>query len=190
MAMRASTAFSIAALVMLAACKQSAGPEAGEAADAPVAEAAESATKASVQLGGGGIVVPAQDGDAQLELPFGSMRTATEASLAAVLGDLTGRGAQEECPVGPVMITEYADMTLTFQQDKFVGWIAEGPYLPTETLGELKALGGMTEVAESTLGTEYVMGAEGGPTITVLFEGEGDDARASQMWAGANCIFR
>ena len=188
--MRASFGISMAAMLVLAACQQAEPARDVEPTPEASADPLEAATKDSVQLGGGGIVVPAQDGDAQLELPFGSMRTATEASLAAVLGDKTGSGSQDECPVGPVMVTDYADMTLTFQQDKFVGWIAEGPYLPTETLGELLALGGMTEVPESTLGTEYVMGAEGGPTITVLFDGEGDDAHATQMWAGSNCIFR
>ena len=188
--MRAFTGFSITALLALAACQQPAQePAAEEPADA-AADPVEGASKASVQLGGGGIVVPAQGGDAQLELPFGSTRAATEASLAAVLGEQTGTGAVEECPAGPATTAEYTDMQLTFQDDKFVGWMAEGIYLPTETLGALKASGGLTAVPESTLGAEYVMGEEGGPIITVLFAGDEDGARAAQMWSGVNCIFR
>ena len=187
--MRASFGISISALLMLAACQQQAAQPVDEPSEAPSDPLAD-ATKASVQLGGGGIVVPAQAGDAQLELPFGSLRNATETSLAAVLGEKTGSSAQDECPVGPVMTTDYDDMTLSFQNDKFAGWMAEGQYLPTETLGEFKAQQGVTAVPDSTLGSEYTMGEEGGPIITVLFDGTGDDAKASKMWAGANCIFR
>ena len=188
--MRAFTGLSISALLVLAACQQPAQEPAAEApADAP-ADPVDGASKASVQLGGGGIVVPAQGGDAQLELPFGSTRAATETSLAAVLGEQTGTGAVEECPAGPSETAEYADMQLTFQDDKFVGWMAEGIYLPTENLGQLKASGGLAAVEGSTLGAEYVMGEEGGPIITVLFTGNEDGAMAERMWAGTNCIFR
>ena len=188
--MRASFGISMAAMLVLAACQQAEPAPDVEPTPEASADPLEAATKDSVQLGGGGIVVPAQNGEEQLEVPFGSMRDAAETTLAAVLGERTGTGAVEECPVGPVMTSDYADMQLTFQDDKFVGWMAEGQYLPTETLGAFKAQSGVSAVEDSTLGAEYTMGADGGPIITVLFDGEGDEATASKMWAGATCIFR
>ena len=188
--MRASFGISMAAMLALAACQQAEPAPDVEPTPEASADPLEAATKDSVQLGGGGIVVPAQNGEEQLEVPFGSMRDAAETTLAAVLGERTGTNTLEECPMGPAMTSDYADMVLTFQDDRFVGWMAEGQYLPTETLGAFKVQDGVTAVEESTLGAEYTMGADGGPIITVLFDGEGDEATASKMWAGANCIFR
>ena len=190
--MRAKLGIAIAAVLALAACEQPVAEAEAEAEPAaPVgADPIDAATKASVQMNGSGIVVPAQNGDEQLEVPFGSMREAAETSLAAVLGEQTGTNTLEECPMGPASTSAYADMILTFQDDRFVGWMAEGQYLPTETLGEFQAQDGVTAVEDSTLGAEYTMGTDDGPIITVLFDGDGDEARADKMWAGSICIFR
>ena len=171
----------------LAACNNEA-----DAPDAPAAEetvAAEPVEEATLDLQADGINIPAQNGFEQLSVPFGSARAATEATLAAVLGEETGRSAQDECPVGPVMTTEYEGLTLTFQNDQFAGYMARAPYVPELTRAEMVADPMVTLVEGSTLGDEFMIGSEDA-VISGLFAGEGDGAAVETLWAGANCIAR
>ena len=48
----------------------------------------------------------------------------------------------------------------------------------------------MTAVEDSSLGAEYVIGNEGGNTLSLLFSDDSESAKPTAMWAGVNCIFR
>ncbi|TIX50289.1 hypothetical protein [Alteraurantiacibacter aquimixticola] len=186
-------------VLLLAACGQSgeggasgAEPD-GEAAvsDAVAADEASLGPKDMIDLQASGITVPAQDGDETLEVPFGSLREATEATLAGVLGDVLSRQEYEECPGGPLAVTEYAGLSLTFNEDdRFVGWFARAPYTPADSRSAMLAADGVMLEEDSTLGEEFTIGDPAGPIISGLFAGEGDDAAVEALWAGTNCIFR
>ncbi len=170
------------------------GDEEGVEQDGTAADLAEDTVEAggkdTLDLLASGLSVPAQDGDQLLEVPFGSVRAATEASLAAVLGEEIERGETAECPPGPMQWTQYEGVTLNFQEDRFVGWFATEPYLPLETRGELIAAGSVTMFEDSTLGEEFTIGNPELRTISGLFADEGDEAQVIGLWAGLNCIFR
>lgn len=181
----------IAALPLLAliAC----APEAGdEAAAEPAAVQAPAPQRPSVNLDASGITVPLQPGSALIEVPFGTARAEVENALASALGSIKDRGANTECPAGPVSTTVYDGIVLNFQGDKFVGWLADGgDYVPAMARKELAASsGGLTAVEGSSLGAEYYLGKEGEPVISFLFDGPGDAARVTRLWAGTNCIYR
>lgn len=161
------------------------GDEAADATDAGI-------TKRVVNLDATGITIPPQDGDAEMVVPFGSVRAATEDTLSAALGSIKDRQANGECPAGPIRSTNYDGITLNFQKDKFVGWFANGgDYLPDATRSELSGDGGaMTAVEDSTLGAEYIIGGEAANSISLLFSDDTEGAKPTAMWAGVNCIFR
>ncbi len=176
-------------LLALLAC----APEAGEqAAEEPAEAAAPEPARPSVNLDADGITVPAQPSSALIEVPFGTARAEVEDALASALGSIKDRGANTECPAGPVSTTSYDGIVLNFQRDRFIGWLADGgDYIPAMTRKELAASsGGLTAVEGSSLGAEYYLGKDGEPVISFLFDGPGEGARVTRLWAGTNCIFR
>ncbi|AKQ41958.1 hypothetical protein CP97_07845 [Aurantiacibacter atlanticus] len=178
-------AFVLLALPLaLAACSQQ--PETD--GDAPEsAETAAARENVTLDLQATGIVVPPQEGIEQLDVPFGSNRSATEATLANVLGAATGGHEGEgDCAL---QTTEYPGLTLIFQEEQFVGYMASAPYVPE--LGRAEMLGdpGVSLVADSTLDGEFAIGT-GETTIAGKFSGEDDTAQVERLWAGENCIFR
>ena len=184
------TAFiaSAAMATMLLACTPPGGREGGNAAD----DAAPAITKRIVNLDANGISIPPQDGDAELVVPFGSLRAATEDTLSAALGSIKDRQANGDCPAGAISSTRYEGIMLNFQKDKFVGWYADGgDYLPTPSRAELTGdRDDVLPVEKSTLGAEYVIGTDAAGTISLLFADGTDSAKPTAMWAGVNCIFR
>lgn len=172
----------------LAAC--GAG-DSGDTPSEPIADSSMAAgAKEEIDLNADGLTVPPQDGDDALEVPFGSMRAATEATLGQVLGEAISRQENDECPAGPMEMTRYQGLTLNFQEGRFVGWIAEDPYLPTESRALMLDAGAITMLPDSSLGDEFVIGNPDGAVISGMFGEGGDDARISHLWAGSNCIFR
>ena len=164
-----------------------------EATGGEVPEATDGGiTKRVVNLDASGITIPPQDGDAEMVVPFGSVRAATEDTLSAALGSIKDRQVNGECPAGPIRSTNYDGITLNFQKDKFVGWFANGgDYLPDASRAELTGdRADMTAVEDSTLGAEYIIGSEGGSTISLLFADKTESAQPTAMWAGVNCLFR
>lgn len=180
-------AIPLAAMLALAACESDTSP-AGEAEVDVAADA--SGDPATIDLQAGGLTLPPQDGEEALEVPFGSMRSATEITLATVLGEVSARESNGECPAGAMEMTRYEGLVLNFQDDKFVGWSATEPYLPTETRAQLLANGGIELVDDSTLGEEFTIGDTAVAAISGMFTGAQDDAQVSSLWAGTNCIFR
>lgn len=170
--------------LLLAACNEEAeAPEAAETAAAP-------APDLMLDLQATGIVVPAQGGAEQLDIPFGSTRAAAEATIASVAGAVESRGANAECGAGPMQMTEYARLTLNFQDDKFVGWFARAPYVPDMPRADMLADPAVALVDGSTLGEEFTIGTAGGPLISGLFADAAETAAVEALWAGTNCLFR
>ncbi len=182
-------------VLALAACSANdgAGEEGagqGDAAQPAVDAPALPGTSATIDLQATGLVIPPQMGTDLLEVPFGSLRAGAETSLAVTLGDVRARTSNDECPAGPLAMTEYEGLTLTFQDDRLVGWSAHDPYLPEATRGDMLAAGEATMFADSSLGEEFTIGQDPGPYISGMFDGGGDDAHVEMLWAGTNCIFR
>jgi len=174
-------------VLLLGACnaqEPAAEPEAPAEADSTLG------AKDEIDLQASGITVPPQDGDAALEVPFGSKRAAAEATLAVVLGSVVERRENDECPAGPMAMTEYRGVTLNFQDDRFVGWFATDPYVPDQTREEMLATEGVVLIGDSTLGPEFVIGDVDGMSIGGLFDGALDDSAVFSLWAGVNCFFR
>ena len=182
--MRFIAAFA-APLLVLAACAPEAGDAEAPAEDAAAAEPAEDAT---LDLQATGIVVPAQNGFEQLEVPFGSMRAATEATLGNLLGEPVQVVTQnpDDCQLSSV---QYEGLIVNYADDQFVGYVASAPYVPDIDRASMLADPGVEVVEGSTLGEEFAIGS-GNATISGLFAGEGDDAAVEALWAGENCIFR
>lgn len=178
--------FPLAALSLaLAACSSETPVEEG---DAPAAEAGDpvpegAMPEATLDLQASGLIVPPQGGFEQLDVPFGSMRAATEATLANVLGEAKARGKTEECGYET---TSYEGITLHFRDDKFVGYYANAPYVPELTRVQMLEDPAVKLVEDSTIDGEFTIGDPAGEVIGGVFVGE--ETRA--LWAGENCIAR
>lgn len=192
-------------ILTLAACGGPSG-EAEQAAEPPPAEVGD-ATPADtidapqaevvISLDGEGLrFVIAELGRAR-PLSFGADREAVERAVGNVTDTDPSRDSNVECPAGAVEFSHYGDLTLNFQDDKFVGWsIDEASDLTTmngiglgSTRAELDVSGTTIEQADSSLGTEIMIGGpENG--VSALMAGSGRNARVVNMWAGVNCIFR
>ena len=172
-------------LFALAACSQ----EPAEEAETPETAVTGPMENATLDLQATGIIVPPQNGFEQLDVPFGSMRAPTEVTLGNVLGEPTdGHDGSGDCALQSAI---YPGITVNFRDDEFVGYYAETPFV--DALGnrtEMLSDPGVALVDDSTLGEEFAIGAEGGPTISGIFTGAGDDAAVEALWAGENCIAR
>lgn len=177
----------LATPVLLSACTGEA--TSGEDEAAPAAEETSYGPLDTIDLAATGLSVPAQGEHEGLDVPFGSIRASTEASLGVVLGDAREQGENAECPAGPLQFTTYDGMTLYFQDGNFAGWSATAPYVTTATRAELIAEGASL-VEDSTLGEEFYLGTPPGPVIAGIFSGEDDAATVETMWAGVSCNFR
>ena len=179
-------AVSAAALSLaLAACGDSA--PADEVAPTPEASATEVEATAppvagdTLDLNAQGINVPAADGSEALSVPFGSLRSAAEASLGTVLGKVLNRDTSGECGYE---VTSYEGMGLHFRDGKFVGYYANTPYVPTLSQEEMIA-DPQVELVESTIDGEFTIGS-GAQMISGVFVN--NEVRA--LWAGEQCIAR
>ncbi|WP_340587967.1 hypothetical protein [Erythrobacter alti] len=172
-------------LIALAACSQ----EPAEDIETVETEAAEPMEDATLDLQAGGIIVPPQNGFEQYDVPFGSMRAATEVTLSNVLGEVIEQSEQaNDCGLH---FTRYQGLTLNFRQDEFVGYWAEAPYVPELSRAEMLADTGVALAdGEGVLDDEFVIGDPQGEGIGGVFTGSGDDAAVRALWAGENCIAR
>ena len=177
---------SLAALSLgLAACSQQAdeAPAAeatGEAGTDPVPEGA--LPEAILDLQATGLIVPAQAGLEQLDVPFGSLRAATEATLANVLGKAKVSNSPNDCGL---TTTAYDGIAINFRDDKFVGYTANAPYVPDLTRTEMLKDPQVKLLEDSTIDGEFTIGS-GEQIISGVFVG--DAVRA--LYAGENCIAR
>lgn len=167
----------------LVACGEA--PDESEAA--LVEEPAELVQPATLDLQAGGIVIPPQNGFEQLDVPFGSMRLATETTFTNTLGDPVEQGGPNDCGL---TFTSYEGVTLNFRDDAFVGYWAEEPFVPDMTRGAMVADEMVQVLEDSTIDNEFVIGDPEGPAIAGVFDGSEDDAAVRALWAGENCIAR
>jgi len=165
------------------------GVAAGDAGDTGGTQTTDApGQEAALDLQATGIIVPAQGGQEQLEVPFGSNRAAAEATLASVLGAEKGRyDGSGDCWLES---TQYEGMALQFQDDKLVGYSAWEPYLPQLLRSEMLEDPAVSLIEDSTLGEEFIIGPSEGPVISGVFEHAGSDAQIDSLWAGENCVFR
>mgnify|MGYP003627008632 CR=1 FL=1 len=163
------------------------------ASDEPVAA---TEAKVVIALDGEGLrLVNSETGRVRL-LAFGSDRAVTEAALAVPLGQPGERSSNEECGTGPMDFSDFGDFTANFQDGAFVGWFLrdgdKNSVLSTmsgvgigTTKGEMAQSLTVEMDEESTIGTEFHAAGLSG-----LLESEAADAKVTDLWAGANCIFR
>lgn len=171
--------------LMLAACN---GDAPGGDGEALAPEEPQPLAEATLDLQATGIIVPPQSGFEQLDVPFGSNRAATEATLVNVLGAPTAtNGDSGDCWLSTIT---FDGITLSFNaEEQFVGYYATDPYVPALTRAEMLEDPMVSLYEESTLGEEFQIGSEEA-MISGMFTGEGDDAVVESLWAGENCIYR
>lgn len=181
--MRFHTSLAFACALALAGC--------GVDPDAvpPGEEPAAGPEPAALDLEAAGIIIPPQNGYEQLDVPFGSSRIGTEATLQNVLGDpVATYDADGDCGLARV---EFEGLTIHFDKaNEFVGYYATAPFVPMLNRAEMLADAQVTPVQDSTLGEEFVIGDTSGPVVAGLFAGVEESAAVSSLWAGENCIFR
>jgi len=172
-------------LFALAACS----PEPAEEAATPDAETAEPMENATLDLQATGIIIPPQNGFEQYDVPFGSMRAATEVTLANVLGEAIGQSEEpNDCGLD---YTQYQGLTVNFSDGEFVGYWAESPYVPELPRAEMLGDAGVQlSEDDAALDDEFVIGDPQGQAIGGVFTGGEDDAAVRALWAGENCIAR
>lgn len=129
-------------------------------------------------------------------LPFGTAQADLMSSLERVRGE-AGEGTNEDCGAGPVQYANWADgLSLLFQNGRFAGWgldgrsrggitTADGIGIGTTRSQLDDAIGAPLQVRQTSLGTEFTAGSYHG-----LFDGPGDNARITDMWAGVSCVAR
>ena len=164
---------------------QSAEPAAGSA---PAAQAAP-----ALAIESSGLRLFDRASGSARPLPFGTPQ-------AAVMTALAGLGTAEinkldECGAGPLDGASWpAGPTLYFQDGKFVGWAVGGPGREALTTASGIGIGSTraeleaaykTEVFDSSLGTEFAAGELFG-----ILEGDGANAKITNLWAGTSCNMR
>lgn len=181
-------------LPALAGCGPTPGGTDGANASAPArgkdAKAAPEAAPAPLVLEGAGLRIPGAS--PPVTIAFDTPEAATIDALTRALGRApSDRGSNEECGGGGMNYAAWPnELTLWFLDGRFAGW---------DNKGDLKTLGGIgigssraelaqlpgIEVEQSTLGTEFRAGGLSG-----LLDSKAPDARVTQLWGGATCVFR
>lgn len=191
--------------LLLAACegRDVQAPEAATTTTAPSGEAtvAEAApnneARPAILLDGHGLKLARSPGADETLLAFGASQEEVEQAVGRVRGAEAIRSTNEECGAGPMAFTSFLGLRLNFQNDKFVGWIAEdgavaspsGWIVPGMTRAELEKRATVALDADSTLEGEFSMTVDG-QSIGGFFAGEGPQAKVTEFYAGTNCFFR
>ena len=125
-------------------------------------------------------------------IPFGAAHDGALSAVGEALGDANDDGPQPDCPAGPAVITQYDELTLTFQNGSFVGWTvpddsslttADGIGIGT-TVAELKDAYGEVNIDEASIGNIFAAG-----DLFGLVDTNDDDGKVTAFWAGTTCIF-
>lgn len=154
-------------------------------------------TAAQVQDIDFNVLVVEADGAAAMGKPtmqFGTPRETVEPALALAFGSKPKRSERSDCGGGPMQFSSYGPLTLTFQDDKFVGWTLEeglsvatsdGVQPGTTPFALLKDEREVREIS-SSLGGEFEYTTADYGTIG----GFAEDGRIVSLHAGVNCFFR
>lgn len=152
-------------------------------APAPVAAAA-------VVLEGAGLRIPGAS--PPRTLAFDMAESETVDALTKALGrPPTERGENSECGGGGMKFADWEGQIMVwFLDERFAGWDSRGKLKTIEGIGmgsgraDLATLPGF-EVEESTLGTEFRSGGLSG-----ILDSKGPNAKVTDLWGGATCVFR
>jgi hypothetical protein len=129
-------------------------------------------------------------------LPFGTAQGDVTASLEQLRGD-AAKGINQDCGAGPVQFASWPDgLSLVFQNGRMAGWsidgrasggitTADGIGIGTTRSQLEDAIGPPIKVQRTSLGIEFSAGEYHG-----LFDGTGENARITDMWAGVSCAAR
>jgi len=177
-------------LLGLAACDS--GPARNESASneaANVAVAAPAPAPAIV-LEGAGLRIPSATPPRTLAFGMPAAET-VEALTKALKRAPTERGANEECGGGGMEFAAWeGEVTVWLLDGRFAGWDNKGGLKTLDGVGigssraQVAALPGF-EAEESTLGTEFRAGGLSG-----ILDSKAPDAKVTQLWGGATCVFR
>lgn len=160
--------------------------------NAPEAAAAGNAVRIPVNLAPDGLQLVDPSSGRSRMIAFGTPRAETLALVRAGLGEPSSSGT---CPVAPLTDARFGDaITLSFENDLFVGWAADpraGETLATASgvrIGSTRAemeQSIVAEISRTSLGNEFNAGGLAG-----VLDGAGRDARIEALWAGMTCIAR
>ena len=127
-------------------------------------------------------------------LQFGDEQAKTIEGLTGELGQ-PKESDNAECGAGPMHFADFGALKASFQDDKFVGWVAEaGKGLktgdgisPDKPFRFLERIGARL-VPKSTLDGEFVLEGSGtGSNLGGIVE---DGEKVRMLFAGSNCFFR
>ncbi|MAW99245.1 MAG: hypothetical protein CMN72_06255 [Sphingomonas sp.] len=126
-------------------------------------------------------------------LTFGMAEKDAVDAIALAAGKPEDRGTNKECGAGPMDYAKFDNgVTAWSEKGKFVGWSLTGPSKLTTMSGvgigsTRKAVAASLDIkpVDSTLGEEFAAG-----DLSGLFDGKGDTAKVTALWAGTVCNFR
>ncbi len=178
-------------VLALAACDRAAAPAEPETPASPSARLTE------VRLDKTGLTPANPDGGTGRRLVFGEGEETVVAFLSVLHGGARPeRTSNAECPAGPMIFADWGDgLVLSFQDDRFAGWIAdetaapgvaaEGGVRVGSTLAQVRAAWPGVETRADSLGPEFTANGLSG-----TLSGPAESATVTRLWAGATCIFR
>lgn len=192
------------ALLVLAGCSSDAPPDKPADETVPAASAAplpatapddaitETAAPVLAVEAEGLRLFNAKTGSAR-PVAFGTPRDQVLTSLA--FRGPPGTGRNSECGAGPLDYANWPDgLGLYFQGGNFVGWMldkrAKGGITTASGIGPGSSRADLESAysatfSDTTLGTEFAAGELFG-----LLDGEGKNAKITNMWGGVSCNFR
>lgn len=182
-------------LLGLAACdsepaRNESAANSAVAANAQAPASAPTVAAPRIVLEGAGLRIPSAS--PPRTLAFDMPKAATIEALTKALGrPPTELGDNSECGGGGMEFAAWEkEITAWFLDGRFAGWDNKGGLKTLESIGigssraDLAALPGF-EVEESTLGTEFRAGGLSG-----ILASKAPDAKVTNLWGGATCVFR
>ena len=192
-------AFAGVAALALAACQQSdeaSQPPEPVTEDQIAAQTPNAPSDRPINLIADGLVIAAPEagGDATI-LNFGDKQESVVEELTMIFGG-PQFGTNEECGAGPMEYANYDKFVAHFQDDRFVGWMVNGPSERASFTGpdgvalgmsaaDLRKLSTYAAFEDSTLGEEFTVGGN-----EMLVSGLIEDNQVAVLWGGVACNFR
>lgn len=200
------TCLPLAALALLAGCSgetkdKAPAPDAPKQAEAaPALPSAPPKASAAIAVDSEGLRILLGAGESARAIPFGTEETTVVAAIEKLRGK-AGRDSNDECGAGPIQFAHFGGLSLLFQDGKFGGWSLDND--EAGGIGTMNGIAiGSTRAAldkafpankidpESTLGTEFYTGGDAEGGISGLLDGDGPQAKITNLWSGLNCVFR
>jgi len=141
------------------------------------------------------VIAPPEAGGNGVVLNFGEDEDEVVEALTAVFGG-PQFGSNEECGAGPMTFATFDQFVANFQDDRFVGWMVNGPSERASFTGpdgvalgmsaaDLRKLSTYAAFEDSTLGEEFTVGGN-----EMLVSGLIEDNQVAVLWGGVACNFR